>query len=316
MNKANDTNATSHHINTSAAPAELVQKASQGDKKSFDTLCKAIFSRTFEMFSNKNSADMLKSIVLSKLVENPNYIDELAKKYGYNIEYISTNPDNIGRKIGEKTIIKQPSSRSLKKNGYAKGNIFVYDPYSAHGAFNDVEYTKVWRGVHELAHALTETLMQSRYGDSKRFGALSFDIKNPYNKNDKKIYSGLSLLNAQRAVEWEDVAFRTQLKLLDEMGIKVDINEAINDFNIVESDTLIRALTGDFSDPADYGVMPRNDGAMIDIKDVLELLEHQEKENAKYLRRDVTLGIDLSTWKKISDQELDDALHNANVNQA
>jgi len=146
--------------------------------------------------------------------------------------------------------------------------------------------------------------MQSKYGDSRRFGALSFETKNPYDATDPRRYKPLSTEEAQRAIEWEDVAFRTQVKLLEDMGIKIDKKQAVNDFNIAGSDTVARVLTGDFSDPATLGVLPRTDEYRIDIKDVLELIQEQEKATAKMQGRKPTRGIDLNTWEKISDKEI------------
>lgn len=302
-------------LNKAPAPAALVEAASKGDKESFDILAKEVFGRTFEMIANKNTGDQLKPMVLDKLIENPNIVEELAAKFGYTMKYFSSNPDNVGRKIGNTTVEARPSNRSkLKKQGYSAGNIWVYDPYDVHGAFDDPEYTKAWRGVHELAHGITERVMQAKYGDSRRFGALGNDTRNPYDANDPRRYKALTAEEGQRAIEWEDVAFRTQLKFYDMLGIKVDEKQAVNDFNIAGSDTIIRTLTGDFADPADYGVLPRADDYRVDVKDVLELIQNQENEIAADQGRTPTRGIDLDTWEPVSDNELLDLI-NDNLDQ-
>lgn len=293
-------------LNDAPVDPSLITKAAKGDKDAFDEVAGAVFSRTFERIIGKNTGDQLKPMVLDKLVKNPDLVEEMAAKFGYKIRYFSSNPDNVGRKIGKTVVEERPANRNkLKKQGYQAGNIWVYDPYDTHGAFNDPEYTKAWRGIHELSHAITERMMQAKYGDSRRFGALGIDTKNPYDPTDPRTYKALTAEEAQRAIEWEDVAFRTQVKLLDSMGIKVNEREAINDFNIAGSDTIIRTLTGDFSDPADFGVMPRKDTYKIDVKKVLQLLENQEKELARHQGRLPSRGIDLNTWKQVTDQEIE-----------
>jgi len=262
--------ASSKSLNTDAVSPELIAKAAAGDPEAFKEVSGAVFSRTFERIMDKNTGDQLKPMVLDKLMQNPNIVEDLAAKHGFKIRYFSSNPENVGKRIGDTVIEERPQTRNkLKKQGYEAGNIWVYDPYDTHGAFNDPEYTKAWRGVHELAHALTERMMQAKYGDSRRFGALGNDTKNPYNPEDPRTYKGLTAEEAQRAIEWEDTAFRAQLDLMERMGIRVDKNQAVNDFNIAGSDTIIRTLTGDFSDPATLGVVPRADDYRIDVKNAL-----------------------------------------------
>ena len=292
-------------LDTDAVSPELLEKAIAGDEQAKADVAGAVFSRTFERVINKNTGDQLKPMILDKLVENPDLVEEIAAKHGFEIKYFSSNPDNVGKKIGKTVIEERPQTRNkLKKQGYQAGKIWVYDPYDVHGSFNDAEYTKAWRGIHELAHALTERMMQSKYGDSRRFGALSFDSKNPYDANDPRLYKALSSEEAQRAIEWEDVAFRAQTQLLEAMGIKINKNQAVNDFNIAGSDTLVRTLTGDFSDPAELGVVPRSDDYRIDVKDALELIGKQEEATAKKQGRKATRGTDLKVWEPISDKEI------------
>ena len=302
-------------LDTTPAPAALVEAASKGDKEAYKDLANAVYSRTFEQITNKNTSDQLKPMILDKLVDNPNVVEDLAKQFGYDLKYFSSNPENVGRAIGDKVVEERPANRSqLKKKGYGAGNIWVYDPYDTHGSFDDPEYTKAWRGIHELAHGLTERIMEAKYGESRRFGALGLDTKNPYDANDPRTYKALSAEEAQRAIEWEDVAFRTQLKLLDALGIPVDQKQAVNDFNIAGSDTVLRTLTGDFSDPGEYGIVPREDDYRIDVKQVLELLQNQENELATAQGRTPTQGIDLNSWQQVSDEEIYSLINSSMTN--
>ena len=284
----------------------LVEKAANGDKEAFNAVAEGAFDRNFQRVINANTGDKLKPMLLQKLKDNPDMIEKLMKKYGFKSKYFTHNPDNIGNKVGDGAVEAPPANRQqLTKDGYQNDNIWVYDPTDTHGSFNDAEYTKAWRQVHELSHAITEHFMQDKYGDSRRFGALSFDIKNPYDPNDPRTYKGLTLAEAQRAIEWEDVAFRTQVKLLKELGIPVNEKEAIDDWNIAGTDTVVRALTGDFTDPAELGVVTDGMQSRIKTKDVLTILENQELLNAHYQGRKPTLGTDLLNWTPVDDNLLD-----------
>jgi len=298
-------------MNTEAIPTELVKAAAGGDTEAAKALTSAVFERNFQRIIDHNTGDQLKPMLLQKLKDNPDLIEQLAKKYNYEFKYFSHNPDSVGKKIGDGVVEAPPKSKQqLTKKGYNDGKVWVYDPLDTHGAFDDAEYTKAWRQVHELAHAITEHFMQEKYGDSRRFGALGFDIKNPYDAEDPRTYKGLNLSEAQRAIEWEDVAFRTQVELLKDLGIPVNEKEALDDWNIAGSDTLVRVLTGDFSDPAQHGVITDGMSEKIKTKDVLQVLENQEHLMAHEEGRSPTLGTDLHEWQQVTDEALKENIGN------
>jgi hypothetical protein len=261
---------------------------------------KGVFSRSFKV-ADRDTSEELKPMDLNHLVQHFDIIEKFAETFGYKFRYFTSNPENVRTvKDGTKVELRP---KDIKKEGYGTGFIWVYDPFDSHGAFNDQLYTKVWRQIHELAHAISEDLMEVRYGWSRRFGAMNFNTRNPYDINDKKVYKGLSLLQAQRALEWEDVAFRTQVLLYKELGLKIPKGTASLDFNIAAHDVIIRVLTGDFSDPGSVGVLP-NSNQKVSVRDALQFLENQYKANAEHLGKEPEKGIDLSTWKQYTTADI------------
>ena len=297
--------AVEHNIDTETTiHPSIIHKSTKGHKESFDTIAKVVYGNSFEL-TDKDTSEHLKPMDLSKMIKNGDIVEKYAKEFGFQFRYFTSDPDKV-RTLEDGTKVEiRPAN--IKKFGYDSGVIWVYDPFDEHGGFNDSIYTKVWRQVHELAHAISEDFMQKKYGYSKRFGAMSFDMNNPYDKTDKRVYKGLTLIQAQRALEWEDVAFRTQLKLYKDLGIKIPKEDAILDFNIAAHDVVIRLLTGDFSDPASYGILPKTN-KRVSVKDALKFLENQYKANAEYKGVEADKGIDLSTWKPISNSEIQQAI--------
>ncbi|KIM02572.1 MAG: hypothetical protein KN64_14870 [Sulfurovum sp. AS07-7] len=261
-------------------------------KNKTHNVARDLFQRSYDTI-NANTGNLLKPMVLDKLMQNPTIIEDLAKQYGYNdIKYFTTKPELIDTIAPDgKKIEGAKSNKFLKENGYKNGTIYIYNPFEEEGAFNDQLYTKAWRTIHELAHAISEKTMQSRYGDSKRMGAMDF--------------GGLTLENAQRAIEWEDVAFRTQVKLLNDIGVPVNEQQAIADFNLAAHDTIARAITGEFSNPEKFGVLPKQGEQRVPIDGALQLLENQSKANNKFLGKDFVEGTHLPDFRPISQSELD-----------
>ena len=279
---------------------KLIQKASQGHPESMEAVSKGVFGRSFKL-ADKDTDDLLKPMDIIKTIKGFDVIEKLADKFGYKFRYFTSNPKDYGKTIEGIKIEQRPAN--IAKDGYSKGNIWVYNPYDEHGSFNDALLTHAWRAIHELGHALSEAVIHKKYGWSLRFGAMTFDTKNPYNISDTKIYKGIPLLQAQRAIEWEDVAFRTQELLYKELGLKVPQANANLDFNIAGHDAVIRILTGDFSDPGTLGVIP-NSNKKVSVKAILQFLENQYEANAKHLGRETDKGLDLSSWKPISNAEI------------
>lgn len=194
----------------------------------------------------------------------------------------------------------------LKKEGYAQGKVWIYDPYAEHGSFKDPVYTKGWRIPHEIGHGLTEGLLtQQGYGESYRYGRLGrhmyLDVGKPPNRI-KNRQRPMTLLEAQRAVEWEDLAFRAQKMLMERMGHQITPEMFAREYNTNIADAMYRSLTGEFGNPGSIGFDPHT--KRMSLKQALTALEKTEQELAKAQGRTPTKGVNLDTWKPISDAQI------------
>jgi hypothetical protein len=155
-------------------------------------------------------------------------VDELVAKHGFQT-YLA------GGKYGKP---------DLGKRNYTTGHLMVYDPTPASGGdFGDEAYTKSWRQVHELAHALTLPTINAKYGEGRRIGKLG--IHRTPNE-------------AKRAVEWEWHAAHKQRELGEQLGIKVPDDVFHKELNTVMHDAVHRAVTSQFTEPSDEGFVPHS----------------------------------------------------------
>lgn len=100
-------------------------------------------------------------------------IENLVKQHGYKTYY-------AGGKYGKP---------DLATKNYNTGHLMVYDPTPSSGAnFGEETYTKGWRQIHELSHALTYPELNKVYGEGRRIG---------------KLGTHRTLNEAARAVHWE-----------------------------------------------------------------------------------------------------------------
>lgn len=180
----------------------------------------------------------------------------------------------------------------LKADGYDKGKVWIYNPYESSGAFNDPEYTKTWRIVHEVAHGITEKFMQTKYGDSRRQGALGKETEYPVGKPSKgvtKKYPPLTTAEAMRAVEWEDVSFRVQRMLFEDIGVFVSDAEFNKEYITNIADATHRVLTGEFGDAGKVGFAPSEIDAynayLIAMRDIQSAAEIRGTEEHRVLPR-------------------------------
>ena len=147
---------------------------------------------------------------------------------------------------------------------YDNKHVWIYQPGSAN-SFQDYAYTLAWRVTHEIAHARLEAKSISKFGGKgKRAGALGIRTKLP----GTDIWTApLSLPDALKALEWEDLAFKEQRKILEtDFGIKITDDEFAKEYQLNMSDAVRRVLTGDFSEPDVLGIVPR----VVDTGEVLE----------------------------------------------
>jgi diguanylate cyclase (GGDEF)-like protein len=130
----------------------------------------------------------------------------------------------------------------LGKRNYNTKHLMIYDPTpSSGGDFQDELYTKTWRTVHELAHALTYDQLNAKYGEGRRIGKLGIH-RTPR--------------EAKRAVEWEWLAAHKQRELGEQMGLHVPDEVFHKELNTTMHDAVHRAVTGQFTEPSDEGFAP------------------------------------------------------------
>jgi len=223
----------------------------------------------------------------------PPKLKQLMDKYGFEHDYFSF----------EKGEFKAPR---FKRKGYKDGMVWIYDPYSKDGSFNDAEYTKTWRITHEIAHGITEEFMQNKYGDSRRQGALGKQVRyfvgDPAN-DILKTAEPLSMEEALRAVEWEDVAFRVQRRLMEDAGMYISDADFNKEYATNLADAVGRVLTGYFSNPEESGFLPDDNNTQITYAAAIAHIKQVGK------LRGVKAGDSLySAMWRISDARLNDAI--------
>lgn len=285
-----------HAVETTSVPIERLQTP-----HARETL-QAIYGRTGELVDH-DTLHELKVYPLQPLVNDPTPLRRMLDELGYKVEYFAFENDSA---TGVQFRVP-----NLKTKGYEQGYVWLYDPRIAAGSFEDTAYTNAWRVAHEVGHAISEPFMAERYGTSKREGRLGQPMQGVRGNPDKKQVPvelrAMTLGEAQRAVEWEDVAFRTQRALLSEYAkIEISDKDFAREYNTNLTDAVYRVMTGSFGDPGKYGYRPATERA--NLRDVLTLLERQEHTLATAQGRAPTKGIDLSTWREIGDEELRNAI--------
>ena len=260
-----------------------------------------LYPRFGTLSPNEDTHKEIKYYNLDEMIKNPRKVDEVAAHYGFQYDVFSYDLANF----------RLPN---FNTKAYDDGYIWIYDPNVENASFHDVEYTAQWRKVHELAHALSEVYMQDKYGDSKRQGRLGKSHMYPIGKpkpdgtREMKEYRALTLMEAQRSVEWESVTFRLQRMLMEEIfGVQIDEETYNKEYNLNISGAVFRVITGEFDNSADYGFRP--DGKkLVDVHDLLTMLENQEVAIAREQGRAPTKGIDLDTWEPVTDERLHERL--------
>ena len=261
----------------------------------------------FGSFSGRNTTNDLKIYDLQPLVADIQRVLDQAAQHGFVVKLFSFTED-----LANGIPFKIPN---LKKEGYDKGIVWIYNPRNPEGSFKDEAYTTAWRVTHEVAHGITEKFMQKRYGDSQRVGRLGREGTVTRGKPPKQKQvptRPLTLKEAQRAVEWEQVAFRVQRKLLAELGINITDFQFNRENRINLSDAMFRTLTGEFGEPGEYGFLPSGDP--VNMQEVFGILRETEKLLATEQGRKATTGININSWKEVSDTQLDRAIDEAKSN--
>lgn len=248
----------------------------------------------FGSLTGRDTTESLKIYNLRPLIDNPRETTEtLLTDYGYQVDTFSYDEERF----------KLPNFR---KKSYKDGWVWIYDPEVAEASFKDVEYTRAWRVTHEMGHGISEDLVEERYGPSYRYGRLGRDAMLPRGKPPKRKLAqqrAMTLKEAQRAVEWEDLAFRVQRMLLEQVGVRISDEQFIQEYNTNIADAMYRTITSEFGNPGEYGFRP-SASRRVPVRDVLKSLQETENALAKAQGRKPTEGIDLSSWSPVSDTEL------------
>lgn len=132
----------------------------------------------------------------------------------------------------------------LANKNYNTGHLMVYDPSTASGGdFGHEEYTRGWRQIHELAHALTYPELNKIYGEGRRMGKLGVHR---------------TMNEALRAVHWEWLAAHKQRELSEQVGVHLSDQDFHKELNTVMHDAAHRAVTGKFTEPGGEGFVPHS----------------------------------------------------------
>jgi len=155
-------------------------------------------------------------------------IEKLVKDHGYKAYY-------AGGKYGKP---------DLANKNYNTGHLMIYDPSPDSGAsFGHEEYTRGWRQIHELAHALTYPELNKIYGEGRRIG---------------KLGTHRTLNEALRSVHWEWLAAHKQRELSKQIGVHLSDADFNKELNTVMHDAVHRAITGKFTEPSEEGYQPHS----------------------------------------------------------
>lgn len=198
-----------------------------------------------------NTGDTLKIYPLQDAFGDS--IEEVEARLGEWLERIGWSYRVFGPKNGDRPTI-YPDFHDPTTPTYEQGVVWIFDPALDEGSFRDHAYTLAWRVTHEVAHGIVNERLTQKYGGrGRRAGAMGVEIKGPYFKGGDP----LTLADAMRAVEWEAETFVEQRRILEEeFGISIE-EDAFRKENAVNlSDAVYRAITGQFGNPGEIGVVP------------------------------------------------------------
>lgn len=196
----------------------------------------AKFAAPYGTISPGTSTDLLHYPYQGKLPD----IEKLVGQHGFQTYY-------AGGKYGKP---------DLANKNYNTKHLMVYDPTPQSGGdFGQEEYTKGWRQIHELAHALTYPQLNQIYGEGRRIG---------------KLGTHRTMNEALRAVHWEHLAAHKQRELSSRLGINIPDETFNKEYNTVMHDAIHRAVTGKFTEPSAEGFVPH--GKPVHLNTALQMV--------------------------------------------
>jgi len=171
-------------------------------------------------------------------------IDKMIKDHGYT-SYIA------GGEYGKP---------DLKNKNFNTKHLMIWNPEPKTGGdFGEVGYTRSWRKIHELSHALTYPEVNGLYGEGRRIGKIGTRTPN----------------EAKRAVHWEWLAVHKQRDLSKQLGLHIKDKDFHKELNTVMHDAVHRAITGKFTEPSEEGFQPFSD--KIDLEESLKMVDDHSK---------------------------------------
>lgn len=172
--------------------------------------------------------------------------------------------DHLIAKHGYQTYMaggKEYGKPDLKNKNYNTGHLMIYNPKPESGGdFGNEEFTRSWRKLHELAHALTYKDVNGLYGEGRRLGKLG--VRSPR--------------EAKRAVHWEWLAAHKQRDLAKDLGFHLPDEDFHKELNTVMHDAVHRAIHGQFAEPSDEGFHPSE--LPVDLGTSLGMIDKAAKE--------------------------------------
>lgn len=173
-------------------------------------------------------------------------MDKMLKDEGYDVYY-------AGGQYGKP---------DLENRNYNTGHLMVYDPTPESGGdFGEEDYTRSWRKIHELSHAMTYPELNEEFGEGRRIG---------------KLGKHRTLREAKRAVKWEWLAAHKQRELGEKLGHRISDEEFNQELNTVLHDAIHRAITGKFSAPDAEGFHPSKE--KVPLETALSILEKAARD--------------------------------------
>lgn len=241
-----------------------------------------------EVRPGENTGDMLKIYDLAEYF--PGTFEQVDAQLREWLDRIGWTYKIFGPRAGEDGKAIFPDFQDPNTETYEQNTVWIFDPREDEGSFRDHAYTLAWRVTHEIAHALTNDAMTQRYGGrGRRAGAMGRVVRGPYHKND----TSLTLADAMRAVDWEYEAFLVQRDILqDEFGVEITDEQFMREASINLADATYRAITGQFGNPGEIGVVPTNVDAAQQRADAFALLQSIAREEgiSPSVRLDAELG--------------------------
>ena len=180
------------------------------------------------------------------------------------LERLEPKIDQMIQHHGYQTYIaggKEFGKPDLKNKNYNTGHLMIWNPKPESGGdFGDEEFTRSWRKLHELAHAITYPEINNLYGEGRRMGKLG----------------RLTPRESKRAVHWEWLAAHKQRELAKQLGHNISDEDFNKELNTIMHDATHRAIHGKFTEPSDEGFFPSKEA--IPLEHSLNLVdEHARK---------------------------------------